>query len=273
MTWGGNPYLKPERSKNWTIGADYSPPNLKSLVLSVTYFNIDYTDRIVQPLAPSYADALSNSANTPYVTLNPSAALDQSTIAASQQFLNEVGTPYNVSTVVAIAQNDYQNAVSQVDSGVDVSYRQSFVLGIGDVRTFANATWNHQTEQLTADAPIQALSGTVYNVPDFRGRAGASWSKHGLAVTAIVNYTSSETNTGVTPSQPIASLTTVDANLSYKFQESSGVRHGLALALSVTNLFDRQPPYVKTASTGLNYDSLNASVIGRLVALKVTKKW
>jgi outer membrane receptor protein involved in Fe transport len=273
LTYGGNPKLQPERSKNWTLGAEYRPPTIQSLSISVNYFHIQYTDRIVQPLLPNYFYALSNPDNAPFATRNPPAGLINSTISESDEFVNEDGAPYNASTVTAIAQDIYQNAVSQVDSGVDISYRQRFTFGIGDIRTFANATWNRMTERVTAAAPVQTLSGTLYNIPNFRARAGASWSKYGLTATAIVNFTSSETNTAVTPNQSIASLTTVDVNLAYKFQDIAGIRHGLALALSATNLFDRPPPYVNTDVTGFSYDSLNASAVGRFIAFKVTKKW
>jgi len=276
-TYGSNPDLKPERSRNWTIGADYSPPNSPSMVISVTYFNIDYTNRIVQPVEPAYYDGLSNSANAPFITLNPSAALDQSVLNSvpANSFENFVGAPFNAATVVAIERDNYQNAEAQVDTGIDVSYRQSFVSRVGDIKTFANAAWNHLTQQISSTIPAQTLSGTAFNVPKFRARGGASWSNDGLAATALVNYTASETNTNVTPNETVASWTTVDANLLYKFPDTTGLRRGLALTLSATNLFDRKPPYVAgyAGFSGVYFDSLNASAVGRFIAFQVSKKW
>jgi outer membrane receptor protein involved in Fe transport len=272
-TAGGNIHLRPERSTNWTVGADYSLPTLQSLVLSVTYFDIDYTNRIVTPISDTEA-VLTDPAYAAFVTANPSSSIQQSIIAEDGPLSNYTGLPYNSSTVGLLVQNAYQNAVSQVDTGVDISYRQSFAPKFGDIRTFANATWNHLTQQLSSTAPVQTISGTIFNVPTFRARGGVSWSKYGLTATAILNYTASETDTAVIPNQSVSSLTTVDANISYKFPDNVGIVHGITISVSATNLFDRQPPYISTGATypGIHYDSLNASAIGRFVAFKVTKK-
>src|SRR3546814_13080242 len=44
---GANPDLGPERSKSWTAGMDLTPESVRGLRLSLTYYEIDYRDRIV----------------------------------------------------------------------------------------------------------------------------------------------------------------------------------------------------------------------------------
>jgi len=274
---GGNPNLKPERSENWTMGFDWSPPKLKSLVISATYFNIDYTNRIVVPFNNLNDHTfLTSPDDASFVTLNPSQALDNSIIAGANPFYNLVSGPLDTSMIKSIIYATFNNAEAQRDSGVDLSYREAFQTGIGDVKTFASAIWNHLTQQLVAGEGVQTLSGTIFNVPKFRARGGASWSKYGLTANAILNYTSSETDAFVTPSKKVASWTTVDMNLAYKFPDADGIKRGLSFTLSATNIFNKAPPYAastEVAYPGINYDSLNASPIGRFVAVKLTKKW
>ena len=43
---GGNDQLGPERATIWSLGADYEPAFLSGLNLSLTYFNVNYRDRI-----------------------------------------------------------------------------------------------------------------------------------------------------------------------------------------------------------------------------------
>src|SRR6202035_4248697 len=46
LALGGHPGLGPERSNAYTLGLDFTPQELKGLTVSLTYFNIDFTDRI-----------------------------------------------------------------------------------------------------------------------------------------------------------------------------------------------------------------------------------
>jgi hypothetical protein len=46
---------------------------------------------------------------------------------------------------------------------------------------------------------------------------------------------------------------------------------GFLIALDVSNIFDRAPPFVSVIDA--HYDGSNASPLGRTVALKVVKKW
>ena len=51
LAYGGNPDLKPGTIGQLDReGIDWSPPEIRSLSVSLTYFNIDYTHRIIQPV-------------------------------------------------------------------------------------------------------------------------------------------------------------------------------------------------------------------------------
>lgn len=271
MTYGGNPDLGPETSTSWTFGGDFKPAG--SVKLTATYFDIDYRGRIVQPVS-NFSAGLSDPLYAPFVQLAPTAAEQAALIASGGQFYDYSVSGYDPATTVAIIHDAYQNATSQTISGVDLGYSQSFKMAGGDAQIFANGTWLCLKQQTSAVAPNVVLSGTIFNVPTFKTRGGISWQGHNLSATGVVNYISDETDTGTSPHQEIASWTTVDANLSYRF--TGREREGFSLTLSISNLFDRDPPRAFSSSTyyhGLNFDSTNASILGRFASLTLTKAW
>lgn len=274
LAWGGNAALTPERSKSWTFGADFSPAAIDSLTLSATLFDIDYTDRVVQPIG-NYTLGLSNPIYAPFVQMYPDAAAQAAVIAAADGFQNSTGAAYDPTKVVAILQDRYANAAAQTVSGMDFSYRQSFKPGIGGLNVFANATWLRLKQQTIATAPTETLSGTIFNVPQFKGRAGLSWQYAGLTATGIINYVSSETDNGITPHVSVGSWTTLDANIAYTFLQASGFQHGVKIVAAATNLLDAGPPRTETPTSypGLHFDSTNHSIMGRFVSLTVSKAW
>ena len=50
---------------------------------------------------------------------------------------------------------------------------------------------------------------------------------------------------------------------------------GLRLSLGITNLFDKDPPYVnnRSVSSALGYDPEKASPLGRMMSLQATIRW
>jgi len=275
VNFGGNPDLKPERATSWTAGIDWSPPKIRSLVVSATYFNIDYTGRIALPIS-SILTALSNPVFAPFVIRNPTAAQLATALASTPIFDNFSGGPYNPAQTVALLQDVFTNVTSQNISGVDLSIKKSFSVPRGFIDVFANATWLDITQQTISTAPAMRLSGTLFNPPTLRLRSGLTWTYAGFTSTGILNYVSSETDTNVSPAAPIGSWTTVDLNLAYRLPAGRSLLSGLEASLAVTNLFDRAPPFAKGAGLqqhGVYFDSTNTSDIGRFVALTVRKRF
>ncbi len=272
-TVGGNPDLKPEKSTSWTLSADYSPPSARGLSLSADYFDIHYTDRVTVPTTVLIG-ALSTSNYSPFVDSSPSAATVSSIVSSADEFANISSSSYDPTKVLAIFDDSYVNATSQTETGFDIGYRDVLTMSVGTFSTFANATFVRLEQQLIPTSPTLKLSGTIFNLPKTKVRAGFTYERDGFAATLIGNYISSETDTGVTPNKPIASWTTADLTLGYTF--ASGSAKGLRVALSASNLFDRRPPTAYSPAIvygGLNYDSTNASILGRYTSLTVTKAW
>ena len=273
---GGNPDLKPERSKSWTVGADYTPSAVPSLSLSATYFNIDFTGKVFQPINPLTQALSGNPEFAPFVDFDPSASELADLVSKANVFINYTGAAYNPANVVGVAFNNYQNAASQFVRGVDASARDTLVLDVGRIDLFANATWLQILQRVTVTSPDIELTGTIFNAPKFKARGGLSFERGGWTVTGIVNYISAETDTGVTPNVQIASWTTADATAAYKFKATSGGLKGVKAVLAINNVFDKNPPRAVSPSLafpGTYFDSTNTSVIGRFVSLAITKAW
>jgi iron complex outermembrane recepter protein len=269
-----NPTLRPETARSWTAGFDYKPSSAPPVRISLTYFNVDYRSRITEPLANPLA-ALSTPIDSPFVTLNPSAAA-QAALVAGTNFANLSGVPYDPSNVVAFINNQYQNVVTQQAHGVDVTGDYRLQSALGDFDLLANASWLRLAEVLVPGSPTQTLTGTVFNPPKFRSRLGITWQRGSWSETTFVNYISAESdNTNPTPIA-VASWATVDAQINFDATSWGRIFQGLRFIAAASNLFDRNPPTVSPTSTaipGLGYDGTNASPLGRFISISAAKKW
>lgn len=271
---GGNPNLKPERSTAWTLGLEYNPAFAPSTKVGVTYFNVDYTDRVVSPIS-NLSDALSDAIYAPFIEPAPSGAEQAQLIDNAYYVLDFTRAGYDPTAVSSVLQNTYSNASKQAVHGFDASYRQAISVSFARLTTFANATWLALDQQTLPTLPSAELSGNVFYVPKFKARVGLTTERGPWSVNGIVNFVSSEKDAATTPASDVASWTTVDANVIYTFADSAHLGKGLRFTVSAINLFDKDPP--RTISpvryTGLNYDSTNASIIGRFVSLTLAKAW
>ena len=270
---GGNPALRPETAKTWTVGVDYDSQLLEGLRLGATYYDIAYINRISQ--IPTYFSALTDPQLAPFVTLAPSAAVQQSVInAASPYFFNITGAPYNPSEVAGLVNDERVNVAKQDIIGVDLTANYRRPTYKGSLEIFANASYLDLRQQFVPLAPEIEISGQAFEPSKIRARTGASWTIGPLGATGILNFTGSEVN----PYQPdmphVASWTTFDLQLNFRPQ-LSGYLAGFQAALSVQNVFDRDPPFVLFDQfvPGLHYDPTNASVLGRFITLRLSKEF
>ena len=190
LTYGGNRDLRPERSTSWTIGGDFHPAMLNGLTISATWFDIDFKDRVVQPINPLSSALSGNPQFEPFVVWDPPASLQADIIGRADTYYNYASTPYDPAKVVGLAYNNYQNATEQKVRGVDLSVRQSFDLGRAKLDVFGNAAWLHIDQSLAPSLPTVELSGTIFNAPTLKARGGLTWQGGGFSATGIVNYIS-----------------------------------------------------------------------------------
>lgn len=268
---GGSRDLRPERAETWTVGAVYQPQAVAGLKLEVNVFHIDYTNRVISPLA-NFAQAFTNPVYRPYLTLNPTLAMQRAVIATANPFYSLVGA-YDPAKVVALVNNAYANAARQEIEGADVTVSYTRPLAGGEVTGSASGSWLRYDQQILAGAPQTRLSGTIYNPPRFRGRAGLTWRRDGVTLAGFVNHQSALRDVNATPVTRIDDQTTMDLSAQYRLGDA-GVFEGVELGVAVQNLTNEAPPRTsRPLDYTPPYDSLNYSVVGRFLAVSLTKRW
>jgi outer membrane receptor protein involved in Fe transport len=275
-TSGGNPDLKPERARSWTAGFEFRPIAAPELTVSATWFDIRYSDRVVQPIAGSIAAAFTDPGYAALIDFAPAASGLQAIIDGAQFGLqNFTGGPYSPADVVAFVDNRNVNVAVQALEGVDANVSWSGDLP-GGARLGLNlaGTWLDSSQQLTDALPSVELAGTVFNPPEYRFRGTATFESGALRLTSTLNYTGALVDRRFATESRIPGSATVDLGVSYDLIRGTGRDPGLSLSVTVQNLFDNRPETIGvTGPTDTPYDSTNYSPIGRFVAFGIRRHW
>ncbi|KZC19629.1 TonB-dependent receptor [Rhodanobacter denitrificans] len=267
---GGNADLRPERARTWSASLAFHPEALPQLETELTWFDIDYTERVLQPIT-SY-NVFGNPIYADFVHYDPAEAVLTEAVANASNFYNLVGTPYDASKVVAIVDSRYVNAARQRIKGVDLSGAYRFDLGVGRLTVRGSASWLDSAQALTAAQNPYDLAGTLFYPARLSSRIGAVWQQGGFTASLFGNYKSGVTDTA--DGRKGASFITFDATLRYDTGVRDDAWSNLALELSAQNLLNRAPPlYAVTSLTYTPYDSTNYSAVGRFLSLSVSKHW
>ncbi|MDR7191807.1 TonB-dependent receptor [Luteimonas terrae] len=269
---GGNPDLEAERARTWSTSVAFHPRALPGLEAELTWFDIDFENRVKQPIA-NVAEALSNPVYRQFVTFAPSAAAQQEAIGAADTFTNYTGRPYDPGNVVALVSARRINVSTQRVRGLDLSSTYRLDVGAGRLALRGAVSWMESSEQTVAGQGSYELAGTLFNPPKFSGRVGAVWDRGGLMASAFANYSGGVTDT--VNAEKGGSFTTMDATLRYAPGQPGAGLAGLEFTLSAQNLLDRAPPsYVPAlAEYAPPYDATNYSPIGRFVSVSVSKQF
>lgn len=256
----------------WTYGIDFEPESLSGLRSSVTYFSIDYDNRIfnaVQALSSVFTDP----AFSTLLTRNPNLA-DVTAVTNSPEFLGYFGVPPDPTLVMAIADLRIQNLSLETQSGVDIDIDYRFDSEAGDIGVGLAGTWLFDfTQQVTSTAPEREALDTLNAPVDVRLRGRATWAKGSWSAAAFVNYTDDYRNSTVMPNADVRSWTTID--LSARYAATDGLFDGVSISASVQNVFDVDPPFalLTFGTGGIGYDPQQANALGRFVSLRVAKEW
>jgi iron complex outermembrane receptor protein len=266
---GARPGLEPETAETFTVGVDYTP--LPGLRASLTYYDIDYSNRITS--LSSTTILASPTVYSDFIVRNPSAALVQA-ITESVYYRSPPENPANFTTVID-ARTANLGGLKQ--SGLDFSINYDFSALNNDWNVGLSATKILTAEQSVAKGlPFIDVLDQINNPVSLRARANLGWSHSGFKVDAFINHVGSYDNTLRTPVEKIDSWTTLDLSASYTIPKEDGTwAGGWRVGLSLLNAADTDPPLVVNTTTAVEgyYDSQNASVTGRFVALELSKQF
>lgn len=270
---GKNAALTVEHARSWTAGFDLDARQWASgLTFSVTWFNIDFRDRIQTPLFG--LDLLNDPSFASLITRNPTAS--QLETACNQgRFLSGGGGSCRQAGAQAILDLRIQNMQRVSTAGLDFNtgYTRSWAPGV--LKLSLDGTWlRHFSQQQEAGAVLQQLLDTQNNPINLKMRGTASWQQRRWGATLGINFQNHYTDTVSEPNRPISSYTTFDSQLRYELAPfSAGYLANSRLELNASNVFNKSPPFLNNAVAHLGYDQENADPFGRLVSLQVRKTW
>ena len=267
---GGNTELQPEKAESLTVGFEVRRPN--GLRFGANYFDILFDDRIGRPASSNLTTVLGNPSLTPFLTyVNPASnpadlALVQSYLASP--FYLQPGQ-FPAANFRVILDGRWANTGELRTRGVD--FNAGWGVDVGRHRFDFDANGSYVLEysrKLTPVAPREQLVDRVGYPADLRLQAAARWTSGDWGGRIGINYVDdyrTPANVG------IESWTTVDAQLRWSPSGRAGLG-GVDIALSAQNLFDEVPPFYNNPQ-GFGFDPANATVLGRVVSLQLTKRW
>ena len=276
ITSGGNPDVTSERARSWTAGFEFRPPSVPGLLVSATWYDIRYRDRVVRPIAGSVVAGFRDPGYASLIDFSPDPAIFSGLIDNSLFGLeNFSGSPYDPANVVAFIDNRNRNVAVWAVEGIDA--RISWDHDLGNQRRLGlevAGSWLDSNQQLNSDLPEVQLAGTIFNPPQYRARGVARFEAGAFKANAAVNYIGALEDPRFGVAERLSPSATLDLGVSYDVIGGEGRNPGLTLSLTVQNVFNDEPEIIgQTGPTDTPFDSTNYSPIGRFIAFGIRRHW
>ncbi|MDH4124715.1 MAG: TonB-dependent receptor [Gammaproteobacteria bacterium] len=287
---GRTPSLGPETARMWSLGFDWTPQQLDGLAVQLTYYDVEYEDRI--EALPNATTALSSPENyaiyEPYIyPINQPATCVAGDLTTYDpeltRWLDLEGTRFagdsNDCDTVAVIDTGEQNVGSVFQNGVDFQLYYDWDTSIGSWRASVNVA-----EILDLERSLIS-GGDTFDILDRIGWqvsrrsnlrlnwANADWS---AAFTTRIegSYLNDQRPTvGGTPlgDQNVGSWTTYDLVVGYTAPANRGFWSGVRVTLSAQNLTDEDPPIVLNGTAAFDSDVHNP--FGRMWRMELGKRF
>jgi iron complex outermembrane recepter protein len=270
---GGNSSLTVQSAKSWTTGLDFTPRvQIPGLSISLTYFDINFSDRIATP--PVDANLLNDPGLAEFIIRNPTAAQIAAACGSGIYALGTIQQCLN-SNPGAIFDARQQNIGSVRTRGLDVSAAWERSTDYGNIKLGFEGTYLFEfSQQATPTSPAESLLNTENNPVNLKLRTTAAWQRSRFGVTTGLNFQNSYRDTGSIPNRPVSAFATVDAQLRYELGSyDGGWLQNTRLELNAINLFNVSPPFLNNQAASLGYDQANADPLGRQLSLQIRKAW
>lgn len=251
---GGNANLKPETAKTFSVGAEYKPTFAPGLRTTFTYFDIDYTDRVVVPVFLFWTNQATIDR---FVTFRPTEAQIDAVLATG---LAPQGAPR-----FAPGQTDLMLDARRANLGgvhlKGLDFGVSYAFNLLGGRTVADLdgthTFSKKSVTVPGTTPVDDLLTTA--TPATRFRAHLGWQSGALRANAFWTRLSGYNDTHLSPARRVGTFNPVDINLALKVP-NYGFGKRAEIQFDVQNLFNEDPPRLYSG----NGASPLSSPIGRL---------
>lgn len=276
---GGNPALRPETARSFTMGIELRPVKLPDLHASLGYFRVRFTDRIALPpqLGPTIFD---DPVLLPFITRDPSLEDVQAAFASPGFAGDSAGQGPN--GVTAVFESRIANIANTRQSGIDFGVEYRWNASPARVDTAISVTRLMQNSFQTIDQLPYVQQLNVFGLPTkWKARGSIGLSLGGLSVIVAANHVNSYDNVLTTPTSRIGAWTTGDVRIAYGAgPNAQGLLRDLTVSLNVINVTDRDPPFVLIPASRLlpgqnplPFDPTNSSPLGRTVSVQLVKGW
>jgi iron complex outermembrane receptor protein len=273
----GNTVPKPETARTYSLGVDFTPSSPRGATFSLNYFDLVYKGQIVGYL--SNLNVLRQESLFAPIILRGQAARDRIAELVAMGLPVNRGTVENALTTDVFVNGASMNQGTTIARGLDFTAVMPFDLGrAGNLRVGVKGTryLAYKVAFTPGGEVVSELNNIDYPLR-WRGRGSVNWTLDGIDAAVFVNYQNGFDNPNSETAPHVAANTTVDLSLSYSFGDNyTDGRKNLKLGLDVTNLFDRDPPFVDIApgnNGGGGFDPQTSSPIGRVVYLSLSKSF
>ena len=277
---GGGINLQPQTARTWEIGTDFAPPFVPGLTASMTYYDINFTNRIGSPafyeasfyslypnsyIMNSAASPLTSAAIASYIAT----AYNKAQVA---QYVNNPGEVYALEN--GLSQNLSSVSTTGLDFSVNYKYPTDFgSLFAGEAGTYI-LTYNTQA---TPTSTFQDLDANSVARLHMSTTAGASWNNiFGGSFLAKAMWNKTGGNSvlafpGDAFQSRVDAFNIVNLAFVYTVKASSGVLQGTMFSLNIDNVFDKDPPNLNGSNgQAAGYQGFT---LGRLVQFGAEKKF
>jgi iron complex outermembrane receptor protein len=268
----GSPSLNPERSESFTAGIDWRPAAIPELAIGLTYFDVDFSDRVARPPIVGSIFDIHGQRDTlaPFFDLSPDLQ-EVADLFARGLVVDTTGL--GPAGVEVSFDNRPANIAAMQQAGIDLhaAYERSTDVGEFSISLGASHLLKNEYAALEGGS-TESLLDLIGQPVDTRLNASIAWSRSSLQAVLSLSHWTAYRDTLAIPPGKVDSWTTADILLTYNTGQSRFAHFvsGFNFALALRNATDEPPP---SAATNVGYDAANASPLGRFLSLSVTKDW
>ena len=261
--------LREEMGRSYTVGADtvLSP----ELAMSLSYFVLDYSGRIVVPTVGSPFDVLLHEDLLGFVVDRNPTAEKIHAICSRMDFLGDPAACISA-PIAAIVDLRRRNLASTRIRGLDVKFNGKWSSRLGVIKGEVLSNYLLETSQrIVPGAPAVNILDTAYNPLRLRARGTVDWdiqsADAGTFGTGLrLNYAGAYVESRQAGAAAVRDLLTVD--LQFRYEEARP--DGISGVLNISNIMDSDPPFLDRES---GYDAGNADPYGRQISITISKIW
>jgi iron complex outermembrane recepter protein len=256
-TQSGSLALTPEKANTWTIGAVFQPTFAPGLSITVDYYNITVNDAITTPTS---GDAIGDCFNN---LTAASATKPECTAIRRNAATGGLDGPADTTPGLFLP---LSNLGTIKTDGIDVTLNYSTDIGFArlGIQGNANYTFNSKFQATPTSIDRQCVGYYSPNCGIIGGSLQPKWQSSLRGTLSFTTFDASLVWRHIDgmEQEPLNQDPAGDDNLffepfrtidSYDYFDLTGrfsITENLSLILTVTNLFDKQPPVVGGTSTG-----------------------